>query len=87
MSSDSVPYDQDHGVVAAWTSLVATATPPVNSDSASLILSGWKLAGQENQPEFVIYFDDASLLPEPGFALGACAAFATLWLRRRLAAQ
>jgi hypothetical protein len=84
MQTDGVGYDQDHGVIGAWTNLVDNATPPVNADSASLALSGWKLVGQENQPDFVIYFDAASLLPEPGGALGATAAIAALALRRAI---
>jgi hypothetical protein len=83
MASAAVPSNQDHGVIDAWTNLVSTDTPPVNADSALLTLGGWKLVGQENQPDFVVYFDEVSLLPEPTDSLAASAAFATLWVMRR----
>jgi hypothetical protein len=78
MEGDSVPYTQDHGVVGAWTTLTEVATPNVNADSARLSLAGWKLVGQENQPDLIAYFDGALLLPEPGAAVAMSAALGSL---------
>lgn len=70
----------DLDAVGAWTSVAEVVDAPVNADSATLNIAGWKLVGQENQPNYVIYFDDAALLPEADGVIAACA---TLLLLRR----
>jgi hypothetical protein len=83
MDADAIPSTQDHGVVGTWTQLLLAATPPVNADSARLELEGWKLVGQEEQPDLIVYFDDALLLPEADGASVAATALAAIALRRR----
>ncbi len=82
MDSDGIPSSQDHGVVGEWMSLAGNGTPPANADSLRLVLGGWKLVGQENQPDFVIYFDSAVVVPEAAGALAASAAVGALVMLR-----
>ena len=84
---DGEPVDDPTDVVGDWAATAVAVVSPINADSADLEIAGWKLIGQENQPNFAVYFDNAIILPEPAGALATAAALATLVVLTRSGAR